>query len=781
MTQKNSNASNVLPNTSSVLNGKGGTSTSGVPVSNAGIDTALSSVTNTTGGFDSTTENGNYKTAVDISTKATAAAQTATLFSNIANQAYFLPTNGATVTSGEFNATGNYRTAASWTATPTLTGNASAFTLTDNADSGKTFTLAENISGSPFTTNNGAVSEAITFTGKNSDTLVIQHKVVVSNVPALTNNNTGSALDVRNESYAENYVKTGVTSNYGLNTTHKYAEVTGNQSLNDALAETFAYKDAGLTINSAVKTAVADASYLNGAEKIVENNAANYHYASTVASTAGTIDYVVTDVRNLVQADQRTYTNITTTNLAQFKVVDKTVVAANGGDLTVEANGVIVGTATNIAPTTVFAPTNAKFTVSNTAYSLAVDAGQFTANALNQNVFDNVLGTDGVTVNTATGLGNGGTLFTPIDDTTNQPVVPAALASAKYFVGATFTGTDFADAITIKDVVSSATGVTPVTYAGGKVNAGAGNDTITGSKGNDTIAGGDGKDSFVVTGGTDTISDYKPATPEVKEVKAVAADPTAKPPVLKVDAVAPVAEVVNDTITIKVGASALIKDGGNGFYTVTNPSTATADKTIKTDADWQGVKSTVPTFDYSKETDLTINGTKAADNITGNVLNNTITGGDGADLITGGTGADTIILTESTVAGAAGSDTVIYTSATADALKTEGSDVLTGFATTKDKIQFTKAFAAGALVEDKGTALTTALGAADFASNAKAITADKAHAGRFVFDAKAGKLFFDVSGDDTAAVNAAPVDTAKDDILVFTGVTTLAATDFVIA
>ena len=291
MSQSNNNASHVLDNTSStVLNGIGGlSSNSSVPASGAAINTALSG-SNTSAGVDSSTENGNYATAVTTSTKATAAAQTATLFGNVANAAHFLPTNGVTVTSGEFNATGatgNYQTAASWTATPTLAGNASAFTLTDTADSGKTFTLAESISGSPFTTGNGAVNEALTFKGTANDTLVVKHNVSVANVPATTNRNSGSALDVRGEAYSESYAKQGVTSNYANNTSHKYTEANGNQTLNDALTQSYGYKDANLTINSAVKTAVSDGANINGAEKIVESNVANYHYANTNPVAAG--------------------------------------------------------------------------------------------------------------------------------------------------------------------------------------------------------------------------------------------------------------------------------------------------------------------------------------------------------------------------------------------------------------------------------------------------------------------------------------------------------------
>jgi len=77
MAQTNSNASNVVSNTSSVLTGSGGFATSNVLASSDVINTALNSVQNTTGGFDSNTENGNYATAVVASNLATPATTTA--------------------------------------------------------------------------------------------------------------------------------------------------------------------------------------------------------------------------------------------------------------------------------------------------------------------------------------------------------------------------------------------------------------------------------------------------------------------------------------------------------------------------------------------------------------------------------------------------------------------------------------------------------------------------------------------------------------------------------
>jgi Ca2+-binding RTX toxin-like protein len=645
----------------------------------------------------------------------------------------------------------------------------------------------------------------------------------VANVPASTNSNsTGSALDVRNETYAETYAKSGVTSNYANTTAHKYAEVNGNQALNDARAETYVYKDAGLAITSTVKTAVADAAYINGVERIVESNVANYHYADTdtVNGSSGTVDYIVTDTRNLAQSDQRTYTNITTTNVAQFKVVDKTVAAANGGALTVEASGIITGTTTNLSTPvpalvtidgvpqaiTFTSANNAKFHVFNTNYDLTIDSKEFTtdakeltANALNQNVFDNVLG------NGVKGLGNGGSLFAPINDATSQPVRPIELASAKYLPVATFLGTDFADVIKVNEIAGAVAG----TFFGGNVNGGAGNDAITGSKGNDTIEGGAGKDvidgglgvnsltggfgqdTFVVSG-TDTITDF------VADVKEVIANPTAVPPVVGVTA------VLGDTITIKPGATARIADteDSHRFFTVSNPTTATTattDMTIKTVAEWNAAKlsATLVEFDYSTLTTAptaTVNGTDNADLMLGSSFADKITGGKGHDTIKGGEGDDSLLNGldgNDSVEGNGGNDVlrgnngddILIGGAGSDMLNGgAGKDVLTGGADA-DTFAFTSAPVAGdsttitdfATTVDKidlnGIDANSAIAAnQDFSSTILAGTAAFTAAGQLRFNATTNTL------EGNTDANFATTEFS----VVLTGVAAVVATDFVL-
>jgi len=454
----------------------------------AGTNAAVTAI-NATGGTANTvllsSSSNDYAAAT---TASTTAGSMVTLFDagNLAS-VNFLPTNSVLTTgaTGLFSAANvtasNYSNAGAWKAAPTLVGNASSFTLTDTADNGKTATLSESITGSPFANGNGTVHETLSFTGTDNDRLVITHATALVNAPAITNNNSGVAVDAKNENYAESYAnaKAGVTSNYNTVQTHKFTEVNGNQALNDAFSQSYAYHDAGLTINSVVKVGLADAKSINSVEKIVANNAANYSYTAG----ANTAAYVVTDTRNLVRSDERTFINTTVTNVAKFAVVDATI-ATN--PLKIVASGMIVGTTTNgvVAGTTTtkFATTTPAFTVSNNNYSLEVKDFS-TAAATGENALLSLVnnGSTGSVFTSPLGNGNVPTLF-----------------AAKYLAGTTFNGTEFADLITVKDVVAG-------TFLGGTVNAAAGNDTIIGGNGADKLSGGLGNDVIKGGAGDDTV------------------------------------------------------------------------------------------------------------------------------------------------------------------------------------------------------------------------------------------------------------------------------------
>ncbi|MDD2863894.1 MAG: calcium-binding protein [Methylococcales bacterium] len=690
MSQTNLNDSHVLNNNGFNVVAGGGNdqpspSSNNVATSSAGVATVLSNtVSRNANGTDFSTENGDYEVATALSSGKFLDGTASTLkvsnvLGNYVNNVEFLPSeqvaktewNAATVTAG------SYLDGTTWKA-PTLSGNASAFTLS-TTDTGRAVTLTETISGAPFTTGNGAVNDAFTFRGANNDTLAIKHSVNVANVPALTNNNGGSALDVRNESYGETYAKQGVTSNYAWNSAHKYTEVSGNQSLNDAYAQTYAYKDAGLTINSSVKTTVADAAYINGAENIAESRSGNYSYKAA----SGSVDYIITDTRNLAQVDQRSWTNTTVTNVAKFEVKD----AVNG--TTISAKGLITGTTDNVStakaaavPTT-FKATNAAFTVDSAHYSLVVDPKEF--NTDHVNTIDNGANALLALVNSAavptgdvfnSALGN-------VPDLDGKPATVDSMADAfnPYVSVATdtLTGTQFADTITIKDVAGKVAG----TFVGGNVNAGAGNDTITGSKGDDVLTGNAGADSFVVTAGNDTVTDFALGSDTLTVTKGTG---TAKV-----------------TVNFADKTSAIYNVTGNATTDVTIPA-LNADKTPLTKADLEKIAGVAPD---------TINWVDTAgvdDNKMGSAGNDTLDGAGGSDTLNGAAGNDILIGGKSAdqLTGGTGSDTFVYKNTNESSVKFKSVDTITDFTSGTDKIDLSAIDADATATGDQAFAFTTA-------------------------------------------------------------------------
>lgn len=612
--QSNSNNTYVLGNANGfVINGANASRPSSQV--NGDVGTSKSNIMTVLGGdkitgADSVTQNGDYEVATALHSGklldgTPSALQMSDVLGGYINNVEFLPTEQVAKTEWNTAAVtaGSYLDGTTWKA-PSLNGNASAFVLS-TTDTGRIATLTETISGAPFTTGNGAISEALTFIGANNDSLAIKHNVAVANVPATTNNNSLSALDVRNESYAENYAKAGVSSNYAWTSAHKYAEVNGNQTLNDAFAETYAYKDAGLTITSSVKTAVADAANINGAERIVENSVANYSYKAA----SGTVDYVVTDTRNLAQVDQRTWTNTTVTNVANFKVVDNT----NG--TTISAKGLITGTTTNLssaakpATPTDFKATSAEFKVDSANYSLVVDPKEFSTDHA------------GVAANALLTLVN--TTATPTGDVFSSALgdVPAGSVSmADAFnpyvdaIANTLVGTQFNDVITIKDVAGAVAG----TFVGGNVNADLGNDTITGSKGVDTITVG------TVANEVDVIVGFEA---QDKLVDTAGKQFQAKTVTALTDGSIEVTAANGYTVLLQTPVATLaeIRKYANPFDFSTDTS--------------RGMSIPASITDDNSGNDSMIGGT-GKDTIDGGLGNDTIKGGAGSDQLKGGAGAD---------------------------------------------------------------------------------------------------------------------------------------------
>jgi len=173
----------------------------------------------------------------------------------------------------------------------------------------------------------------------------------------------------------------------------------------------------------------------------------------------------------------------------------------------------------------------------------------------------------------------------------------------------------------------------------GAVGGGNCNDVLDGGAGNDMLSGGQASDTFVFGPGwgNDTIGDYQDGIDQI-------------------DMSSTGLTFADLTIT-QVLSAALIEDGsGNSI------------RLLQTDA------SSITASDLnlpSGYTDVTLQGTAAADSLAGGAGNDSITGGDGNDTLAGGNGDDTLIGGNGddmliggegadAIVGGAGDDTVSY-------------------------------------------------------------------------------------------------------------------------
>jgi Ca2+-binding RTX toxin-like protein len=197
-----------------------------------------------------------------------------------------------------------------------------------------------------------------------------------------------------------------------------------------------------------------------------------------------------------------------------------------------------------------------------------------------------------------------------------------------------------------------------------------------------------------------------------------------------------------------------------------------------------------------------LTGGLGSDTLFGGAGNDTLVGGEAIDVFVGGDGADTFTLTETTAV----IDNIVYNATTSTLLLAEAGSAVGASATTapvtttSDKVSgmgstdtITLALALGAvaasgtLVPTGGTAYTAgaSLVAADFVAitlggTMTAVAANTAGSGRFLFDATAGVLYYDASGDTAISAAGAYTAGAADDFVVLTGLpSTITAANFI--
>ena len=264
------------------------------------------------------------------------------------------------------------------------------------------------------------------------------------------------------------------------------------------------------------------------------------------------------------------------------------------------------------------------------------------------------------------------------------------------------------------------------------ISGGNGADVITGGLGADQLTGGNGADIFSYTlvtesnaSNTDSITDFVSGTDKLN----ITLDYTGINSGITVDATVQTARAGASLIQDNLSGSrgqAVYDTTGSALYVNVN-----ADNLLTT-ADYKiniNPAATATLTIASADINFVITGGTGADTITAGGGADTIDGAAGADSITGGAGADSITAGTGadTIVGGTGDDTIIL-GAAGDVdqvvLAATGTDTITGFTTTADK-----------LVVGTSAALGTTLGGAVAANQAAAAT---------------GSVFIQANGTGTA-------------------------------
>jgi Ca2+-binding RTX toxin-like protein len=303
------------------------------------------------------------------------------------------------------------------------------------------------------------------------------------------------------------------------------------------------------------------------------------------------------------------------------------------------------------------------------------------------------------------------------------------------------------------------------------ISGGAGDDVITGGLGADALAGGIGADTFVYATvaqsngtNTDSISDFTTGTDKLQVTLNYSTLTTA----LDINAV---------RASAGVAGTSLAQDtlsGQRGQYVYDTSSSSlfvnfNADNLLTT-SDYKiaiNAASTATASIVDGDINFVITGGTSADVIVAGAGADTIDGGAGADSINGGTGADSITAGAGadTIIGGLGSDTIVL-GAAGDvdqvSLASTGTDTITGFTTTADKLVVGTGGALGATlgasvaVNGAAAAATGSIfisangGVADYTTTEiAALTATTQTANKFTVGASSNYIFVETRGGNS--------------------------------
>lgn len=314
-------------------------------------------------------------------------------------------------------------------------------------------------------------------------------------------------------------------------------------------------------------------------------------------------------------------------------------------------------------------------------------------------------------------------------------------------------GTDSADALdystglTITDgqlVVNAGADNDSVTGTPGAdvLNGDAGHDLLTGGAGADSLSGGDGNDVMVVAGTSDIASGESYDGGADSDTLSVTADTdfTGVSTLTSVETITTTAGVALtfDAAALTGDTIAVNGTGDNGGETLTVNGTGDADEIDLGDV----------TLDTNDIAGATINAGGDDDTVTGTNGADTVSGGAGADEIDGGAGTDLISLVN--IASTTDADTVYgFTSNTDEIALTNTASATSG----TDVSALVTIAGIGSLAIDDIIADTSAN--LEISGGASVAIGDKSGvftAGGYAYETDTGNLYFDSDGDFTSGI-----------------------------
>ena len=345
----------------------------------------------------------------------------------------------------------------------------------------------------PFASN-GIVNEKLDFTDNiNGNTLKITSKVNSTNTPDKTIKLIGYSKDTLTQDRSITLInndttqkENNLTLNYKFSAKHSFTAVptTGNQNLTDTTNKNFSYKDAIVKISSVSSSSIKQVyTDKTGVSSSNSSSTISYSYLNKPLTPAKTDADPTPVAPNSTSLDYKATNTITYSKDKNGKVIITTKTAVpnfkfDDGNFLITANGQVTISTGKKDVTSGELKVTHKDTAGQSDYELLISKSYMPKNDFLLDLINNINDIDGTNGNFAIDTSNPDfkTSFTTVK---NLSFVNNQTLANHFIRNGIFYGTDNNDLITIF-----------VKETGGNVDAGDGNDTITGGSGNDTITAG---------------------------------------------------------------------------------------------------------------------------------------------------------------------------------------------------------------------------------------------------------------------------------------------------